>query len=175
VTRQVASLIVRLRIATFAALAVTLYLLVTMFAVGDDRASDESEAKPCLATRVDGGQVRAGPFTGGIHPDYDVVGGRFRLRVGAFRDVADGLSQKIPWSVSRQANVGPNLRIDARRLPPLPLRTFRMNLRRVSGTGDQRRWFFPSVMNPPAEGCWRLRFKSGKATGSLTVRVQGKA
>ncbi len=165
----------RVRIAVLVGLAVTADLCVTVLAVSDDRAAGGSGAKPCPATRVTGEQVRAGAFSGGIHPDYDVVDGRFRLRVGGFRDVADGLSQKIPWSVSRRANVGATLRIEARRLPPLSRRTFRMRLRRVSGTGDQSRWVFPSIMEPPAEGCLRLRLRSGKTTGSLTVKVEGTA
>jgi len=125
---------------------------------------------PHRATRVDGAKVRAGPFVGLIYPEYDVVNGRFRLHVGPYRDRTTGLSQKILWHISRQEDVGRRLRIHARRLPPLSPRTFRQKLRRAGG--DKKRWNFPSIIKPPAEGCWRLRFASGSTTGSLVVLVR---
>jgi hypothetical protein len=139
---------------------------------GDDviRLRRRTESGFCPATRVDGAKVRAGPFVGLIAPEYDVLNGRFRLRVGAYRDRTTGLSQKILWSISRPADVGRRLRIDARRLPPLSLRKFRQKLRRAGG--DKKRWFFPSIIKPPAEGCWRLRFRSGTTAGSLIVLVR---
>jgi heat shock protein HslJ len=125
---------------------------------------------PHRATRVDGSKVRAGPFVGLIYPEYDVVNGRFRLHVGPHRDRTAGLSQKILWRVSRQADVGRRLRIRGRRLPPLSPRTFRQKLRRAGG--DENQWNFPSIIRPPAEGCWRLRFTSGSTTRSLVVLVR---
>ena len=156
-----------------AAPALALCALVALLAVGVGRGEEESDPASCAATRVDGAYVRAGPFSGAISPEYDVVDGRFRLRVGGYRDPGTGLTQKIPWSVSRRAGAGRRLRIEARRLPPLSPRTFTHRLRRTSSPGDRRRWFFPSIIKPPAEGCWRVRFTSGRATGSLTVLVRG--
>jgi hypothetical protein len=127
-------------------------------------------AGSCPATRVHGPRVRAGRFFGGIVRRYDVLDGRFRLHVGRYRDRASGLTQKIPWWISRQADVGRRLRINARRLPPLSPRTFSHRLHRASG--DARRWVFPSIIDPPAEGCWRLDFSSGSTTGSLIVLVR---
>lgn len=127
----------------------------------------------CPATPVDGDYVRAGPFTGAITRPYDVLDGRFRLRVGGYRDRSTGLTQKIAWSVSRRADVGSRLLVVARRLPPLPARRFTTTLGRTYATGDARRWFFPSILEPPAEGCWRLRFSSGRVVGDLVVLVRG--
>jgi hypothetical protein len=59
--------------------------------------ADGSGRSQCAATPVRGNVVKAGVFTGYIAPRYDVVGGRFRLHVGEYRDSAIGLSQKIPW------------------------------------------------------------------------------
>src|SRR5204863_2623671 len=140
--------------------------------VGPDRGSAAMASTACDATPVDGAYVRAGRFSGAITPEYDVLNGRFRLRVGGYRDKTTGLTQKIPWSVSRRADVGRSLRIDAKRLPPLAPRTFHQELRRTSGLGDRKRWFFPSIIRPPAEGCWRLRFRSGRTTGRLIVLVR---
>ena len=143
--------------------------VVTSLTVSGGSGSEDADSDPCPATRVDGQHVHAGRFTGAISPDYDVLNGRFRLRVGQYRDLKTGLTQKILWSVSRQAKVGARMRIEARRLPPLSSRTFRMTLRATSATGA--RWFFPSIVRPPAEGCWRLRLTSGTTTGSLIVLV----
>jgi META domain-containing protein len=141
---------------------------------GDDviRLRRRTEAGFCPATRVEEDTVRAGPFVGIIAPEYDVVNGRFRQHVGIYRDRKTGLTQKIPWSVSRRADVGRYLRIAARRLPPLAPRRFRRTFQRASGEGDRKRWFFPSNLEPPARGCWRLRFRSGSTTGSLIVLVR---
>ena len=141
-------------------------------AVSARSGSDDADSAPCPATRVDGQHVRAARFTGAISPDYDVLNGRFRLRVGAYRDLNVGLTQKILWSASRQAKVGARLRIKGGRLPPLSSRTFRMTLGRTSALGDRKQWFFPSIIKPPAEGCWRLRLSSGRTTGSLIVLVR---
>jgi hypothetical protein len=155
-----------------AAIAAALALAAVLLAVGTNRGSARAEAVPCDAAPVRGASVRAGRFTGAVTPEYDVLNGRFRLRVGGYRDAATGLTQKIPWSISRRADVGKRLRIDAERLPPFTPRTFHQKLRRTSAVGERRRWFFPSIIRPPAEGCWQLRFKSGRATGRLIVLVR---
>lgn len=47
----------------------------------------------CLATPVQGPNVKAPPFTGRVAPEYDVVDGRFALHVGPLRDPVTELSQ----------------------------------------------------------------------------------
>ena len=123
----------------------------------------------CAASLVRGDVVRAGPFTGPISREHDVVDGRFRLRVGRYRDREAGLTQKIPWFVRPGARVGGSLLIVGERLSPSP-RTFRQRLDRTEDSAGQR--VFPSIIAPPAEGCWRLRFRSGRSTGRLTVLVR---
>ena len=127
--------------------------------------SYKTASRFCPATRVDGQRVWAGPFWGLIVRRYDVVNGRFRLHVGQYRDRATGLSQKIPWRVSGEADVGRRLDIRARRLPPRSPRRFHQRLHNAGG-------IFPSIIKPPAEGCWRLRFTSGSARGKLIVLVR---
>jgi hypothetical protein len=135
-----------------------------------DRPAAHEPPAGCAATRVHGEVVRAGPFTGSIVPDYDVVDGRLRLRVGGYRDRETGLSQKIPWFSRAGAPVGRRLRIRGTRLGP-DTRHFTQNLRRAVNGGSRGRSVYPSIVTPPAEGCWRLRFSSGRATGRLTVLV----
>jgi hypothetical protein len=124
----------------------------------------------CAATRVHGETVRAGPFVGNIVPRYDVVGGRFRLHVDGMRDADTGLSQKIPWWVSRRVHVTRRLVISGRRLDGSG--RFRVLLRRVPG--DPGHWVYPSNLSPPHAGCWRLRFHSGRVRARLTVLVLGR-
>jgi hypothetical protein len=123
----------------------------------------------CLAAPVDGNRVHAGPFTGLITPEYDVVGGRFRLHVGDYRDRATGLSQKIPWLLPEKYSVGASLAVVGRRLAP-PRGTFTDSLQQVSSGSGSR--VFPSSFSPPRAGCWRLTFKTGRTTGSLVVLVR---
>jgi hypothetical protein len=125
----------------------------------------------CLSTRTDGKTVHAGPFTGGIDPDYDVVAGRFRLHVGAYRDRATGLSQKILWSLPLSYRVGPALVVRGRRLAP-PGGTFVQRLAEAGSTSTMPdKHYFPSTLRPPRPGCWRLSFRTGAARGYLVVRV----
>ena len=124
----------------------------------------------CLAKRVDGDKVHAGPFTGLIDPDYDVVGGRFRLHVGAYRDRATGLSQKIPWFLPRAYRVGVFLVVHGRRLAPGP-GAFTQRFPEAGSSDPTDPHVFPSVLRPPRPGCWRLTFWTGRAAGSLLVRI----
>lgn len=126
----------------------------------------------CQATLVQGTEVKAGPFTGLIVPAYDVVRGRFSLRVGGMR--TESLSSKIPWFVPFRYKVGDSLVISGRRLSPSP-RAFRQTEAIARAAGEQRGWVFPSNIDPPSVGCWRLTFRSGNAVGVLTVLVRPRA
>jgi hypothetical protein len=127
----------------------------------------------CLATPVHGDVVRAGPFVGGIAPQYDVVNGRFRLHVGEYRDRAIGLSQKVPWFIARSYAVGPTLVVRGRRLGSRRGR-FKTMLQQASSENDPHKWIYPSSFSPPSAGCWRLTFHSGRVTAALTVLVSNR-
>ena len=125
----------------------------------------------CLSAPVTGQIVRADPFVGYVVPRYDVVGGRFRLHVGVYRDRASGLSQKIPWFVPVKSGVGSDLTISFKRLAPLPARQFTVRSRTGGDFPNGR--VFPTSFAPPTAGCWRVTFRSGDATGTLKVLVSG--
>ena len=127
----------------------------------------------CLATPVHGNVVRAGPFVGYIVPQYDVVNGRFRLHVGEYRNPATGLSQKIPWFISRRYPLRGSLVVVGRRLGSVRGR-FKNVLHQSWSPRDPNRWVFPSSFSPPSPGCWRLTFQSGRVTGKLTVLVSNR-
>lgn len=126
----------------------------------------------CLATAVHGNEVHAGPLTGLVYPEYDIVEGRFRLHVGGYRDRATGLSQKIPWLLPRSYRVGSSLVVQGRRLAP-PGRTFTQKLPEAVSSDSPDQHVFPSIIRPPSAGCWHLTFRTGHVTGSLVVLVRG--
>ena len=106
----------------------------------------------CVSAPVTGEIVRADPFVGYVVPRYDVVGGRFRLHVGVYRDRASGLSQKIPWFVPVKSGVGSDLTISFKRLAPSPPASSRCALERAAtsrtGGSSRRRSHLP----PPDAG-----------------------
>jgi hypothetical protein len=122
----------------------------------------------CLATPVRGGYVHAGPFAGGIDPEYDILNGRFRLHVGAWRDRSIGLTQKIPWFLPGRYRVGVYLVVRGRRLAPAG-GSFTVRLPEAGTEPSEH--VFPGTLSPPKPGCWRLSFQTRLVEGRLTVRV----
>src|ERR1700754_4108426 len=147
------------RIVTRPATAIVLIASAITLAMARGTAEGSSS---CSAQKVSGRVVKVGPFRGGIVSRYDVVDGRFRLHVGGHRDKATGLSQKIPWFVPMRAGSQPRLLVTGTRLSP-SRRTFRQRFGRAEYPGQdrERRYVYPSIISPPAAGCWRLRFQSG--------------
>jgi hypothetical protein len=123
----------------------------------------------CLATPVHDGKVQAGPSVGYVTVGYDVVRGRFRLHVGPYR-VPNALTQKIPWFVPLRYRVGDTLVVTGRRVGA-PARTFRQTFARAYSPDSPNKHVFPSIISPPSAGCWRLTFRSGAVTGTLTALV----
>jgi hypothetical protein len=123
----------------------------------------------CLAVRVHGVRLKAGPFTGLIRRAYDVVDGRFRLHVGPFRDRASGLNQRIEWFVSREYRVGSGLIVRGTRLAP-PGDSFRQFFRAGRSRSPDHH-VFRSKINPPSPGCWRFSLQARQARTSFVVLV----
>ena len=121
---------------------------------------------PVRADSNGGLWVHARPFAGGVTA-YDVVRGRFALRVGAYRTTG-GLSQKIPWFPDSGTRVGSTLVVSGRTLS-LPRRSFRQTFQ---GSIVSGRTMFPTIVAPPATGCWLLTFTSGPTVASIAVTVR---
>ena len=122
----------------------------------------------CLATPVsaDRSRVHAGPFVGALSRGFDDVGGRFSLRVGGMR--TDTLSSKIPWFLSRRYTThSGELVVRGRQLDGTG--TFVQRFQEAYSPSTPRQHTYPSIIDPPAEGCWRLTFAVGKVKGALTM------
>ena len=131
----------------------------------------------CLAApvqqRSDGSLVvRAGPLAG-IVTSYDVIRGRFSLRVGSNR-TRDGLSQKIPWFPAAGTRLGDSLIVTGKALSLPRPRSFRQTFRAAQGVGGPQRTMFPSIIAPPSAGCWSLTFTTGPTTASIVVLVRAR-
>lgn len=126
----------------------------------------------CVSKHVDGSWVRAGHFRGGIDPYTDVMpNGRFRLQVGGYRDRSTGLTQKILWMIDSKYPVGGELVLRGTRLSRHK-RSFTQRLQ-FAGQDDPSVIAFPSIVAPPAEGCWKFTLRSRHVVGRLKVWVHG--
>jgi len=151
----------------------TLWMVViAIAATASVSAAKGSDRSQCAATPVRGNAVKAGVFTGYVVPGYDVVGGRFRLHIGDYRNRATGLSQKIPWFAPVASGANGDLVVRWTRLAPLPARRF--TVKAPTGGIFPQGYVYPTSFSPPTAGCWRLTFRSGSATGRLTVLVRGR-
>jgi hypothetical protein len=72
--------------------------------------------------------------------------------------------------VTSRHRVGATLVVTGRRIGS-PARTFRQTFYRAYGGGSDPRGsiVFPSAIDPPTVGCWRLTLRSGNTTGTLTM------
>jgi hypothetical protein len=129
--------------------------------------------KSCLATRVDGNKVHAGPFTGQVNGPKYVVDGRFRLYDLLHPRGSARLSNKMGWFLPRKrATEAPLLSVKGVRLAP-PGRVFTDSLAEIFGAGfPEDQHVYASNFEPPTAGCWRLTFKTRRITGSLVVLVR---
>ena len=114
--------------------------------------------------------VKAGPLLGGV-TSYDILRGRFSLRVGSYR-TRTGLSQKIPWFPAAGTPVGDTLVVTGSALSLPRPRSFRQTFRAAQEVGGSQRTMFPSVISPPSIGCWSLTFTTGRTNASIAVLVR---
>lgn len=135
-------------------------------------ATGERISTVCPASPVDGNVVHAGVITGGIDSLTDVVDGRFRLRVGPYRDVTTGLTQKILWTVPADRRAANGRLIVRGKTIRGKRRTFVQKFWEA-GTDDPTHRYYPSIISPPHAGCWRLTLQTGRLRNALVVRVDG--
>ena len=126
----------------------------------------------CLSKHVGGGWVQAGHFRGAIDHETDVMkNGRLRLRVGPYRNREAGLTQKILWIIDSKYPVSGQIVLRGKRLSR-EHRRFRQKFQ-LAGQDNPGVYAFPSIVAPPAEGCWKFTLRSRSVVGRLKVWVHG--
>lgn len=83
------------------------------------------------------------------------------------------MSQKIPWFPTSNAPIGATLVISGESLS-LPHRSFSQSFSVAHALDGSQRMMFPSILAPPAPGCWLFTLSSGQATATIAVRVRAR-
>ena len=97
----------------------------------------------------------------------EVVDGRFAVYAGG-TNPGTRTDEKILWVVPRQKRVGPRLAISGRRDGSTTV-TYR---RRLAEAGGAPHHIFPSILDLPAPGCWKLTLRTAKISATLSVLAQ---
>jgi hypothetical protein len=120
----------------------------------------------CLASPVsaDRSSIQVGPFKGGLAAGYDDVNGRFSLRVGGMRTTQ--MSSKILWLLPDSYRDVGALIVTGRRIGG---GRFTQTFTEAGASTPPNMRFFPSIINPPATGCWRLWFQLGELRASALM------
>jgi len=105
------------------------------------------------------------------------VDGRFAVYAGGENPVSH-TSEKVLWIAGLHTHIGPRLRISGRRMRVLPMGLvatkdhFRDSFG-SAGSDQIPNVLFPSDINAPRGGCWRLTLRTGRIRGRLYVIVLG--
>jgi hypothetical protein len=129
------------------------------------------EANVTLGTLNGGRWVAAAPASAGIIGFLfggEEVNGRLAVYAGGQNPVSGG-SEKILWLVDPGVRVGPSLRIVGRRLHGRG--SFRQTV--YEGfSAETPGHDFPSIIDAPRAGCWRLRLRTRNVSARVIVLVQ---
>jgi hypothetical protein len=138
------------------------------------------EVNPAFGTALQARWVAAQPRSSaitGVLFGGEEIDGRFALYPGGHNPVTD-TNEKVLWVVDPGSRVGSWLTIVGHRI-----RVVGTRVRLARGSFRSRRFFeagseqtpgriFPSIVNVPKPGCWRLEVRSGPRKGRLIVFVQ---
>jgi hypothetical protein len=130
------------------------------------------EANRLLGTLSGGRWVAGSPRTSGVVGYLfggEVVDGRFAVYTGGL-DPGTRTSEKILWIVPKRKRVGPRLVISGRRDGSTTV-TYR---RRVAEAGSVQPpgHQYPSILDLPVPGCWKLTLRTGKVSATVGVLAQ---
>jgi hypothetical protein len=128
------------------------------------------EPNPILGTLSGGRWVAGSPRTSGLVGYLfggEVLDGRFAVYAGG-TNPGTRTNEKILWVVPRRKRVGPRLAISGRRDGSTTV-TYR---RRLAEAGGAPHHIFPSILDLPVPGCWKLTLRTAKISATLTVLAQ---
>ena len=130
------------------------------------------EANPLLGTLSGGKWVAGSPRTSrlvGYLFGGEVVDGRFAVYTGGLNP-GTRTNEKILWIVSKRKRVGPRLAISGRKDGSTTV-TYRRRLAEA-GSVDPPGYQYPSILDLPVPGCWKLTLRTGKVSATVSVLAQ---
>ena len=130
------------------------------------------EANPQLGTLSGGRWVAGSPRTSGLVGALfggEVVNGRLAAYAGGVNP-GTRANEKILWIVSRRKRVGPRLVISGRKDGSTAV-TYRRRLAEA-GSAQVPGYNYPSILDLPVPGCWKLTLRTGKVTATVSVLAQ---
>ncbi len=130
------------------------------------------ESNPLLGTLSGGRWIAGSPRKAGLVGYLfggEAVEGRFAVYTGGLNP-GTRTSEKILWIVPRRKRVGPRLAISGRRDGSTTV-TYR---RRLAETRSEQtpHHLFPSTLDLPVPGCWKLTLRTGKVSATVSVLAQ---
>ena len=130
------------------------------------------EPNPRLGTLSGGRWVAGSPRTSGLVGYLfggEVVNGRFAVYTGGLNP-GTRTSEKILWLLPKRKRVGPRLVISGRRDGSTAV-TYR---RRLAEAGSEQTpgYGYPSILDLPVPGCWKLTLRTGKVRATVSVLAQ---
>jgi hypothetical protein len=130
------------------------------------------EANPALGTLSGGRWVAGSPRRSrlvGYLFGGEVVDGRFAVYTGGLNP-GTRTSEKILWIVPKRKRVGPRLVISGRKDGSATV-TYRRRLGEASSAQTPGH-LYPSILDLPVPGCWKLTLRTGKVSATLSVLAQ---
>ena len=130
------------------------------------------EANPILGTLSGGRWVAGSPRRSGLVGYLfggEVVDGRFAVYTGGLNP-ATRTSEKILWLVPKRKRVGPRLVISGRKDGSTTV-TYRRRLGEASSAQTPGH-LYPSILDLPVPGCWKLTLRTGKVSATVSVLAQ---
>jgi hypothetical protein len=97
------------------------------------------------------------------------VNGRFAVYTGGLNP-GTRTNEKILWIIAKRKRVGPRLAISGRK-DGSSLVTYR---RRLAEAGSEQvpGYNYPSILDLPVPGCWKLTLRTGKVAATVSVLAQ---
>ena len=130
------------------------------------------EPNPQLGTLSGGRWVAGSPRTSGIVGYLfggEVVNGRFAVYTGGL-DPGTRTSEKILWILPKRKRVGSRLVISGRKDGSTAV-TYRRRLAEA-GSAQVPGYNYPSVLDLPVPGCWKLTLRTAKISATVSVLAQ---
>lgn len=130
------------------------------------------EPNPLLGTLGRSRWVAGSPRTSGLIGVLfggEVVNGRLAVYAGGVNPATRG-NEKILWIVSKRKRVGSRLAISGRKEGSTAV-TYR---RRLAATGSAQvpGYNYPSILDLPVPGCWKLTLRTAKISATVSVLAQ---